>query len=98
MYNTLVFLPLIGFLIVGLFGRTLGDWVSQVLTSLLVTVSAILSWIVFNDVALGDGTAQTVHVLSWVTSGELSFNWAFKIDTLTAVMLVVVNSVSALVH
>lgn len=98
MYNAIVFLPLIGFLIVGLLGRRLGDWPSQIITSGLVTASAVMSWIAFSSIALGGGAPESVHVLSWVTSGELTFNWAFKIDTLTAVMLIVVNTVSALVH
>ncbi len=93
----IVFLPLLGFLTVGLFGRPLGNGFSQVWTSGLVSISAILSWVVFWDVGFAHNT-YGVHVLSWVSSGDLSFNWAFQVDTLTAVMLVVVNSVSALVH
>lgn len=96
-FKAIVFLPLIGFLIVGMFGSKLGDRLSQLVTSSLVSVAAILSWVAFADVALAHNV-YNVHVLEWVTSGALSFNWAFKIDTLTAVMLVVVNSVSALVH
>ena len=97
MYHAIVFLPLVGFLLVGMFGRSLGDRVSQITTSGLVSISAVLSWVAFADVALGQG-GSSVTVLEWVRSGSLEFNWAFKIDTLTAVMLVVVNSVSALVH
>lgn len=96
-FKAIVFLPLIGFLIVGLFGSKLGDRLSQLVTSGLVSVAAILSWLAFADVALAHNV-YNVHVLDWVKSGTLSFNWAFKVDTLTAVMLVVVNSVSALVH
>lgn len=97
MYNSIVFLPLIGFLIVGMFGRNIGDKLSQLLTSSLVTISAVLSWVAFVDVGM-NGYQDTIHVLDWVKSGDLEFNWALKIDTLTAVMLVVINSVSALVH
>lgn len=93
----IVFLPLVGFLIAGMFGRKIGDMISQVLTASLVSIGAVLSWYVFADVALA-GNKYAVHVLDWVNSGTLSFAWAFKLDTLTAVMLVVVNSVSALVH
>ena len=91
-----VFLPLIGFLIVGMSGRQIGDKASQIITSGLVSIAAILSWVAFLDVT--SGNTYAVHVLSWVNSGDLSFNWAFRVDTLTAVMLIVVNSVSALVH
>lgn len=97
MFKAIVFLPLIGFLIVGLFGHRLGERWSQILTSVLVSVAAILSWQAFIDVAYLHNS-YSVHVLDWVRSGTLSFNWAFKVDTLTAVMLVVVNTVSALVH
>lgn len=92
-----VFLPLIGFLIAGLFGRQIGDRLSMIVTSGLVSIAGIFAWVAFADVALA-GNKYAVHVLNWVSSGDLNFNWAFKVDTLTAVMLIVVNTVSALVH
>ena len=92
-----VFLPLTGFLVAGLFGRQIGDRASMIVTAGLVSIAAVLSWVAFADVALA-GNKYPVHVLDWVTSGDLTFNWAFKVDTLTAVMLIVVNTVSALVH
>lgn len=98
LYKTIVFLPLIAFLVTGLFGRSLGDKLSQFITSGFVTISAVLSWVAFYAVAMNHGGTVDVHVLSWVTSGTLNFNWALHIDTLTAVMLVVVNTVSAIVH
>lgn len=67
------------------------------LTSLLLVVCAILSWIVFVQF-LSDGTPFKVELFRWVSSGALTANWSLRIDTLTAVMLVVVNTVSALVH
>ena len=67
------------------------------LTTALLAVSAILSWVVFLGF-LREPHAETVEVLRWVNSGALSANWSLRIDTLTAVMLVVVNTVSALVH
>ncbi len=90
LYKTIVFLPLIAFLITGLFGRSLGDKLSQFITSGFVTISAVLSWVAFYAVAMNHGGTVDVHVLSWVSSGTLNFNWALHIDTLTAVMLVVV--------
>ena len=57
----------------------------------------MLSWIVFYRVGFGHETAH-VAIERWITSGELDIGWAFKIDTLTAVMFVVVTTVSALVH
>ncbi|MBO6503706.1 MAG: NADH-quinone oxidoreductase subunit L [Kordiimonadaceae bacterium] len=97
LFKLIVFLPLVGFLIAGMFGRQIGDRASMILTSGLVSIAGILSWFAFFDVTAG-GNQYSVHVLSWVTSGTLTFDWAFHIDTLTAVMLIVVNTVSALVH
>ena len=97
MYHAIVFLPLIGFLIAGLFGRLIGARASEIVTTSLLMVSAVLSWIAFFQVGYGTGTTR-VQVATWLASGELQVDWAFRIDTLTAVMLVVVNTVSALVH
>ncbi|TWF56633.1 NADH-quinone oxidoreductase subunit L [Neorhizobium alkalisoli] len=100
-YKAIVFLPLIGFLIAGLLGRQIGAKASEYVTSGLMIIAAVLSWIVFFDVALSHGEAGEVirvSVLRWIQSGTIDVEWAFRIDTLTAVMLVVVNSVSTLVH
>ena len=96
-YTAIVFLPLVGALISGLFGRLIGDRASEVVTTALLMTSAVLSWIVFVDVGLGHHTYK-VTVLRWIASGELDVSWALRIDTLTAVMLVVVTTVSSLVH
>jgi len=71
MYQAIVFLPLLGFLIVGLFGTQLGARTSEYLTSGLLVVSALLSWVAFFSVALGDGAAFTVPVLRFLESGTL---------------------------
>ena len=97
MYHVIVFAPLFGFLIAGLFGNIIGKRASQVITSLLLSIAALLSMYALFDV-VQNGNVQTIRVMEWVSSGSLNFDWAFKIDTLTAVMLVVVNVVSALVH
>ncbi|GGC56175.1 NADH-quinone oxidoreductase subunit L [Chelatococcus reniformis] len=97
MYHAIVFLPLVGFLIAGFFGRLIGARASEVVTTSLLAVCAVLSWIAFVNVGFGSGTTH-VQVAPWITSGDLVVNWAFRIDTLTAVMLVVVNTVSFLVH
>jgi NADH-quinone oxidoreductase subunit L len=98
MYHAIVFLPLLGFLIAGLGGRAIGSAASEYITSGLLVVSAALSWVAFFSVAMGDGEAFTVPVLRFIQSGGLDVDWAFRIDTLTVVMLVVVNTVSSLVH
>src|SRR5690606_8555919 len=96
-YLAIVFLPIIGALIAGLFGRIIGPRPAEIITTGLLIIAAVLSWIVFVRVGFGAETAR-IPVLRWITSGELDISWALRIDTLTAVMLVVVTSVSALVH
>jgi NADH-quinone oxidoreductase subunit L len=97
MYQAIVFLPLLGFLIAGVFGRFIGARASEIVTTGLLLVSAVLSWVAFKNVGFGAG-ATRVQVATWMVSGDLVVDWAFRIDTLTAVMLVVVTSVSSLVH
>jgi NADH-quinone oxidoreductase subunit L len=98
MYQAIVFLPLLGFLIVGLFGNALGAKASEYITSGFLVIAAVLSWVAFFSVGFGHGEVFTVPVLRWIQSGGLEASWALRIDTLTVVMLVVVNTVSALVH
>lgn len=98
MYQAIVFLPLIGFLIAGLFGRSIGAKASEYVTSGLLVIAALLSWVAFFTVALGEQEAFTVPVLRFIQAGGIDVAWALRIDTLTAVMLIVVNTVSALVH
>lgn len=98
MFYAIVFLPLLGFLIAGLFGNKIGAKASEMVTCTLMVIVAVLSWVAFFSIALGTAKTVDVPLLSWIHVGDFSFNWALHIDTLTAVMLVVVNTVSALVH
>ena len=93
----LVFLPLVASFIVGIFGRFLGDKISQFITCSFVLISSALSIYIFSDVAINSNT-YNLKIFNWITSGGLVLNWSINIDTLTSVMLVVVTSVSALVH
>src|SRR5215203_712044 len=97
MYQAIVFLPLVGFLIAGLFGRLIGSRPSAVVTTALLFLSCALSWIAFVDVGLHGATAR-IQLGQWFASGDMVVDWAFRVDTLTAVMLIVVTTVSALVH
>jgi NADH-quinone oxidoreductase subunit L len=97
MYHAIVFLPLVGFLIAGCFGRLIGARASEIVTTALLFLSCALSLFAFSAIGFGSGTAR-VQVAQWMVSGDLVVDWAFRIDTLTAVMLVVVTFVSALVH
>ncbi len=92
-----VFLPLLGAAIAGLFGRLIGDRASQIVTCLCVLVAAGLSALVFKQVAL-DGQPTQRLLFEWIQSGGFSASWGVKIDTLTAVMLLTVNAVSSMVH
>jgi NADH-quinone oxidoreductase subunit L len=100
MYHLIVFLPLLGFLVAGLFGRLIGDRNAELATTIPLGLCAILSWIAFFTVGVfgHEEHAQVVGIANWISSGKLSIDWALRIDTLTVVMLVVVTTVSFLVH
>ena len=97
MTTAIVFLPLLGALIAGLFGRVIGERASEIVTTAFLLLAAVLSWITFYQVGIGHA-AFKVPVMRWITSGDLDVAWMLRIDTLTAVMLVVVTTVSSLVH
>ena len=97
MEYAIVFLPLIGAIVSGFFGKKIGDRFSEIFTSLLVSISAILSFVVFYLV-VAQGYANNITIFSWLTSGDLQVNWSIKIDALSSTMLVVVGIVSSLVH
>ncbi|UEM23916.1 NADH-quinone oxidoreductase subunit L [Skermanella mucosa] len=92
-----IFLPLLAAFIAGFFGRFIGDRGSQIVTAGAVCVSALISIWLFVDVAL-NGNARTIELMTWIDSGTFEVSWALKFDTLTAVMLIVVNVVSSMVH
>ncbi|MEL7190572.1 MAG: NADH-quinone oxidoreductase subunit L [Pseudomonadota bacterium] len=94
----IVFAPLIAAIIAGFGNRALGNTGAKVITTGALFLSAILSWPIFIAFLTGDAIAEVVPVLKWVQSGAMTFDWALRVDALTAVMLVVINSVSALVH
>jgi NADH-quinone oxidoreductase subunit L len=75
-----------------------GSRPAELVTSGFLVVAAVLSWVAFIGFWLGGAEPERIPVLNWFTSGELAVDWALRIDTLTVVMLVVVNTVSALVH
>ena len=96
-YTSIVFLPLIGALVAGLFGRIIGDRPSEIITTSFLMIAAVLSWVAFVQTGFEHETHK-VQIMRWITSGELDTSWALRIDTLTGVMLVVVTTVSSLVH
>ncbi len=94
----IVFLPLLAAIIAGLGNRALGNTAAKSITTGALFISCALSWPIFLSFVGGSGEAMVVPVLKWVQSGALTFNWELRVDTLTAVMLVVITTVSALVH
>ena len=94
---SIIALPLIASIISGFFGKFIGDRNSEIITSLLVTIAAILSAFVLYEVIFND-YQDNIVIATWINSGTLDVNWSMKIDSLSAIMLVVVTSVSSLVH
>ncbi|MDA9594789.1 NADH-quinone oxidoreductase subunit L [Candidatus Pelagibacter sp.] len=94
---SILLLPLIASIISGFFGRYIGDKNSEMVTSFMVSIAAIISLIVFYNVIVNQ-YEENIIIATWINSGTLDVNWSMKIDPLSAVMLVVVTSVSSLVH
>ncbi|MFN3724191.1 MAG: NADH-quinone oxidoreductase subunit L [Paracoccaceae bacterium] len=95
MATIILLAPLVGALICGFGWRIIGERAGQIITTALVFLAAFLSWIIFLTF---DGEMYRVVLLRWIESGSLGSEWAIRVDRLTAIMLVVVNTVSALVH
>ena len=96
MEYAILFLPLFGS-IIGYFGKSLTKFFSEIITSLFVSISAILSIIVFWN-GINKNDYDNHLIIEWINSGNFIANWSIKIDPLSSVMLVVVTFVSSLVH
>ncbi len=94
---SILFLPLIASIISGFFGRYIGDRNSEIVTSALVSISAFFSIYVLYQVIINQ-YEENIVIATWINSGSLDVNWSMLIDPLSAIMLVVVTSVSSLVH
>lgn len=94
----LVFAPLFGAIVAGLFGRRIGNIASQSITTGLLFLSCALSWMVFSAHTWGHMEPFTLKLLPFITVGDFVSNWAIRIDALSATMLIVITSVSSLVH
>ncbi len=92
---TVLLAPLIGAIIAGLFWRAIGEKPAQIVATGLLFLSAFLSWVIF---LTHDGSVQQITLMRWIDSGTLVGDWAIRLDRLTAVMLIVITTVSALVH
>ncbi len=95
MEKIILFAPLVGALIGGFGWRFIGEKGAQMVTTGMLFLAALLSWIVFLSF---DGETQHIQILRFIESGALSTDWSIRLDRLTAIMLIVVTTVSALVH
>ncbi len=94
----IAFLPLLAAIVAGLGNRALGNVAAKSITTGALFIACALSWPIFLGFLSGSAEPTVVPVLQWVQSGTMTFDWALRVDALTAVMLVVITSVSALVH
>ncbi|MBF9032255.1 NADH-quinone oxidoreductase subunit L [Rhodobacterales bacterium HKCCE3408] len=95
METILLFAPLVGAILCGFGWRVLGEQAAQATATGLLFLSCLLSWIVFLSF---DGELRVIDLFTWIASGSLDTSWQIRIDRLTAVMLIVITTVSALVH
>jgi NADH-quinone oxidoreductase subunit L len=94
----IVLLPLVAAAIAGLLCRVIGDRPAQIVTCAALLIAAALSVLVFVRIGFGSEKLLVVQLFSWIDSGTLDINWSLRVDTLTAVMLIVVTGVSSMVH
>ena len=96
--HIIVFLPLLAALVAGLGQRFIGAVAAKTIATAGLFIASFLSWPIFIGFLNGSETAYVAPVMNWVQSDDLSFDWELRVDALTAVMLVVITTVSALVH
>ena len=101
MAHSIILLPLIGFLIscsLSFFkSNKFIDRAAEIITSLFITIAAIFSFYIFID-NIGDPSVVSIKLFNWISSGSFNADWSIYLDTATRVMLVLITSVSALVH
>ena len=97
MVYLIVFLPLLGSIIAGFWGRRLGDKLSLYLTSTLLLISMTLSWITFWQLS-SNHVDKVYPLMEWMNIGDFNVVWSLRHDMLSAVMMIVITTVSAMVH
>ncbi|WOI33663.1 NADH-quinone oxidoreductase subunit L [Tritonibacter scottomollicae] len=95
METILLFAPLVGAVICGFGHKIIGEKAAMWTATGLLFLTALLSWVVFLSF---DGETRIIEIFRWIESGSLSTSWAIRLDRLTAIMLIVISTVSALVH
>lgn len=94
----IVFLPLLAAIVAGFSNRAFGTVFPKAVTTGALFIACGLSWPIFLSYMAGTAEPHVAQVFTWMRSGDLDVSWGLRVDSLTAVMLVVVTSVSALVH
>ena len=97
MATSIIFLPLLGFLFCFLFGKQFNYKVYQISTTSILFLCTLFSWIIFIQF-INNKETEIIFILNWITSGNFIVDWSIRLDTLTAVMFIVVTTVSACVH
>ena len=92
-----VFLPLLGSLISGFLGKFTSTRFIEIFSSVLVSISAVISCLIFHDVII-NSYSENILLFTWINSGTFNVNWSINIDALSALMFVVITLVSSLVH
>ncbi|MCB1335770.1 MAG: NADH-quinone oxidoreductase subunit L, partial [Roseivivax sp.] len=95
METIILFAPLVGSILAGFGWKLMGERAAMWIATGLLFIACFFSWIVFLS---HDGTLQHIPVMRWIESGSLATEWSIRLDRLTAIMLIVVTTVSALVH
>ena len=97
MATSIIFLPLLGFLFCFLLGRQFNYQVYQISTTSILFLCTLFSWIIFIQF-INNKETEIIFILNWISSGNFIVDWSIRLDTLTAVMFIVVTTVSACVH
>ncbi|WP_176590450.1 NADH-quinone oxidoreductase subunit L [Sphingobium sp. EM0848] len=98
MIQLIVLLPLLAAAIAGLGNKALGKLPAKIITTGALFASCAMSWPIFLSFVTGHAEPYVAPVFTWIQSGSFDAQWALRVDTMTAVMLVVITSVSSLVH
>ncbi len=97
MATSIIFLPLLGFLFCFLIGKQFNYKVYQISTTSILFLCTLFSWIIFIQF-INNKETEIIFILNWITSGNFIVDWSIRLDTLTAVMFIVVTTVSSCVH
>ncbi|HCW61719.1 MAG TPA: NADH-quinone oxidoreductase subunit L, partial [Sphingobium sp.] len=98
MIQLIVLLPLLAAAIAGLGNKALGKLPAKIVTTGALFIACAMSWMIFVPFVAGHAEATVTPLFTWIESGSFDAQWALRVDTMTAVMLVVITSVSSLVH